>query len=264
MLPFRIAVASHCFELPLKQALEAAAAIGAEAVQIDARNELQPTELSQTGRRQLLHRLSDLSLSVASLRFPTKRAFYDSDRLGARIEAAKTVMTFAAQLKASIVTTQAGRVPNDPESAEYILLRDILNDLVRHGNHVGVTLSLTPTRESADALAQLVRDVTAGPIGINFDPAAFVLNGHDPTAALRTLHQLFTHVQIRDAVRDLDGTGVEVPVGRGEVDWDEFLALIDDAGFRGWLCLDRTDGDRKSEDVAHAVEFLRRIALDHR
>jgi sugar phosphate isomerase/epimerase len=77
---------------------------------------------------------------------------------------------------------------------------------------------------------------------------------------LRTLHASVWQVRVRDAVREMDGSGVEVPLGRGEVVWDEFLALVDEIGYRGWLTVDRTAGDDKLHDAARAIQYLRRVA----
>ncbi len=259
MLPARIAVATRCFRQPLRQSLETARQIGARAVQFDARNELKPSELSGTGRRQFLHELADLDLAVASLWFPTRRPYYDLDQLEARVAATKAAMQFAYQLKASIVTARVGRIPDDPESEDYQVLCAVLNDLARYGNRVGATLAITPGNESPETLSRLIENVTEGPIGINCDPAVFVMSGHDPAEALRALHELILHVQVRDALRDVDGGGLEVPVGRGEVQWDEFLAVIDEAAFHGWLTVERTTGDDKLNDVARAIEYLNRL-----
>ena len=256
----RIAVATRCLRLPLKRSLETARQIGAGAVQIDSRNELKPSQLSETGRRQFLHGLADLDLAVASLEFPTRRPYYEQDQLEARIAATKAAMQFAYQLKASVVTARIGRVPDDPESVEHQILCEVLNDLARHGNRVGATLAVTPGGESPETLSRFLENVTEGPIGINFDPAVFIMSGHDPLAALRTLHDVIVHVQIRDALGDVDGGGLEVPLGRGEVAWDEFLAVLDEAGFRGWLTVDRTTGDDTLNDAARAIEYLKHVA----
>src|SRR6266404_4886160 len=70
MPPLKIAVATRCLSLPLKDSLRVAASLGAKGVQFDAREELRPGDLTETGRRQLLHGLGELGLSVASLAFP--------------------------------------------------------------------------------------------------------------------------------------------------------------------------------------------------
>ena len=62
-----------------------AAQSGAAGVQLDCRNELKSDELSATGRRELLHRVEEMRLSIASLDFPLKRGLLDPDRLDARL-----------------------------------------------------------------------------------------------------------------------------------------------------------------------------------
>lgn len=260
MLPLRIAVATRSFGQPLKTAVRTASDIEADGVQFEVRQELKPADLTDTGRRQFLHMLGELGLSVASLEFPARRAFYDPDQLDARIAAAKETMTFAYDLGANVVTSRVGRIPQDEQSPEYGVLQEALGDLARHANRVGATLAITPTGESAERLAKLVGSIDEGPIGVNFDPAVFVVAGHDPADALRTLYQLVTHVVVRDAVREADGTGIEVPVGRGEVPWDELLAMLDEAGYHGWLTVERTQGDDKAADMGRAIQYLRRVA----
>ena len=49
------------------QTPEACRELGAEAVEIDARNELRPEEMSQTGVRQLRKMLEDLNLRVSAI-----------------------------------------------------------------------------------------------------------------------------------------------------------------------------------------------------
>jgi sugar phosphate isomerase/epimerase len=252
-----IAIATHVFRQPLRAALQAARSVGADAVQLDARAEVRPEDLSATGRRQLLHHLEELRLSIASLRFPTRRTFCDQTELDARLAAARKTLEFAYQLGAKTVVARAGRVPDDTQSLEYALLRDVLNDLARHSNRVGAVFALTPAGEAPQALAELLAAVTDGPVGVNFDPAVYVLGGRDPVDAFRTLHAHVLHVTVRDAVRDADGSGLEVPVGRGEVPWDELLAVLYEAAYRGPLTVDRTAGENPAGDAARAIEFLR-------
>ena len=262
MAPLRIAIATRALQLPLRHSVQAAHDLGATGIQLDARNEIKPSELSQTGRREFLHRLQDLNLSVASVDFPARRALYDLEELDARLAAARQALEFAYQLGARVMTIRIGHIPEDVESEDYHVLRGVLNDLARHGNRAGTTIAITPARDSADALAKLLAGITEGPVGINFDPAAFLMAGYEPTQALRTLHTSVVHFVIRDAIRDVDGGGVEVPVGRGEVDWDEFIALVGDAEYRGWLTADRTQGEDKRGDLGRAIQFLRQIGME--
>ncbi len=261
MSALRIAVATRCLNLPLKESPRAAARLGAKGIQFDAREELTPGGLTETGRRQLLHTLGELGLSVASLAFPTRRSFYDEEQLDARVAATRRVMDEAWNLRAAIVTARVGKIPADKDSATYRLLQEVLGDLARHGNQVGATLAITPTHDSPEALAELVGSIKTGPLGIDFDPAVFVMSGHNPAEALRTLHRFVLHFTARDAIRDVDAGGLEVALGRGEVEWVELLALLGEIDYRGWVTVSRTQGDDRAGDVARGVQYLKNVLL---
>lgn len=257
----RIAVATSAFGQPIRPALQTASDMGAEGVQIDARVELKPSDLSATGRREFLHYLSELGLQTAAMSFIARRAYFDPDQLDARLAATRAAMDFTYELKARVLVARVGRVPDDDASREFQVLVEVLNDLARYGNRVGVTLAIAPSRDDPARLAALLEQVKDGPIGVSFDPAAFLMAGQDPVRAFRTLHQHIVQMQVRDALRDMDGGGREVPIGRGEVDWDEIAALIDEADYRGWLVVERTAGEDKIRDVSRAVQFLRQLRM---
>ena len=252
-----IAVATRCFQSPLKESLRAAAETGATGVQFDAREEIKPGELSETGRRQLLHSLAEQGLTIASLTFPTRRSFYDEDQLDGRVAMARRIMDFAWQLKCRVVTARVGKIPEDVESKNYRILVDVLCDLARHANQVGTTLAITPVQDSPQALADLLSKVKTGPLGIDFDPAALLTAGTKPAEAFRFLHGSVLHLTARDAIRDLDAGGQEVALGAGEADYVELLPLLDEAGYSGWLTVNRMLGDDRAGDVYRGVKYLK-------
>ncbi len=256
MHPLRLAVATANFDQPLKDALKTAVETGAHGVQLAIHKELRPAELTETGRRQFLHYLDELSLKTSSLHLPMRRELYEPEGLDERLSEIRKVLDFAWSLKTPIVTLRVGRIPVDVESKQYAMLREILDDLARYSNHVGSTLCLIPTNDTADSMQKMVTSLTGGFVGIDFDPASFVLAGENATKALRTLHQNVLHVQARDAMRDIDGTGQETMLGRGQVEWDEFVALLAEIPYRGWITVNRTQGDHRIMDSASAITFL--------
>jgi sugar phosphate isomerase/epimerase len=116
-------------------------------------------------------------------------------------------------------------------------------------------LAVTPSGDSAVRLREILAAVTSGLVGIDFDPAAFVLSGQSPEDALDTLKGMLVNFRVRDALRDVEGGGVETAVGQGGVPWEEMLARLEEIEYSGWLTIDRTQGD-KSRDVARAVDML--------
>jgi sugar phosphate isomerase/epimerase len=255
-----LAIATRCLNRPLKAALVLAAEFGASGVQLDSRNELPPDSLSATGRRELLHLVEEMRLAIASLDFPLRRGLFDPERLDARMAALKQAMDFASLLRCRVVTVRMGNRPGHDEHEKALQL-SVLNDLSAHGNHVGVTLAVDPGGEPPAELLEVFRQVSAGPIGINFDPASAVSAGRSPVDTITEWGTFVSHVMVRDSTRDFDGSANEVPVGRGQVPWDELLAVVYELGYRGWFCVNRTQGDDRAGDAARAIQYLRSLEL---
>jgi sugar phosphate isomerase/epimerase len=255
-----LAVATRCLGRPFKSALLLAAQLRANGVQLDTRNELKPDELSATGRRELLHRLEELGISIAALDFPVRRGLLDDERLDARIAALKQTMDFASLLRCRVVTVRLGRLPGEHEPLRDVPLA-VLSELAGHGNRVGVTLALGPGGESPAALHELLRQVSAGPLGVNFDPLSAIAAGGVPVDAVCDWGSYLAHVIVRDATREGEGAVTEVPIGRGEVAWQELLAVTHELDYRGWYCVERTQGDDRAGDAGRAIEYIRALEL---
>jgi sugar phosphate isomerase/epimerase len=159
------------------------------------------------------------------------------------------------------MTARVGAIPADVESAESKRLVEVLNDLARYGNRIGSTVAITPTRDSAADLKTLLSRITDGPIGLNFDAAVFAMNGRDAVAAFRELHEHVLHVVARDGVRDIDGSGQESTLGRGDVDWPELISLLSEAEYHRWITVDRTHSDDPLRDARQAMAYLRQVVF---
>ena len=259
MPQFRLAVATRCFRQSLPASLQTASELHVQGVQFDVGSEVTSSGLTESGRRQFLHRIGELNLVVAGAVFPLTHPLTDGRELDRRVTALRDAMTFAYAIKASTLCCRVGRIPTDRESKERQLLVEILTDLARHGNHVGTVLCLTPTDDSAEELVALVDEIKSGPLGIDFDPAHFAMTGRSSTEALRKLHAVVSHVQLRDGLRDFSGGSQEAAVGHGTIDWPEVFALLSEMDYRGWVTAVRTQGDDRPGDVARAVKFLREL-----
>ncbi len=49
----------------------------------------------------------------------------------------------------------------------------------------------------------------------------------------------------------------EVPLGKGGVEWDAYLAALRETGFSGFLTIEREVGDDPEKDIREAVRFLK-------
>ena len=168
-------------------------------------------------------------------------------------------MALAFQLKAAVTAFRIGRIPTEADSTELETLAAALNDLSRHANYVGAIPSAEISAGNGAEIAELVARIDQGPFGVSFDPALTVVAGGSPAETYRTLYESVNQIIVRDAVRDMDGMVQEVPVGRGEVAWDELLGLTAEAEFRDWFVVRRTQGEDKTGDITRAIQFVQNV-----
>ncbi len=260
MFQLKIGIQLASLRQPFKKALHTAARLGAQAVEIDARGELRPQELSRSGVRQLRKMLEDLNLRVCAIGFQTRRGYNVAEDLEARVQATKDAMQMSYQLGASVIVNYVGRVPAEAEGTEWNLLVETLTDLGRHGQRVGAFLAARTGPENPELLHRLVTAMPAGSLAIDFDPGGLIVNGYSPRDALSLLGADVLHVHARDGVRDLaQGRGLEVPLGRGVADFPQLLGMLEEHEYRGYLTIERRQADDPESEIAQAVEFLKNL-----
>src|SRR5437868_1054210 len=128
MLHIKLGLELATLRLPLKIGLLIARELGAEAVEIDLRNELRPEDLSRTGVRHLRKMLDDLNLRVSAVTFRTRRGYATADDIEARIEATKRALASAYELGTNVVINHIGRVPPESDSAARSTMIDALSE----------------------------------------------------------------------------------------------------------------------------------------
>ena len=258
---FRIAVATAPFRLPLKEAISTAGLIGAQGIQFDLAREVTASEFGTTALKQLVHYVEERNLKIATATYSLARPLYDFEAIDVRVHALTEAMELASRMNLRQLTIRVGRIPDEATSADHIRMVDVLRDLARLGNRIGVVPCLTPSEDASQTLIDVCRSVTDGLLAVDFDPAGTVMTRRDAVATLRELHEHVQHVQFRDGRRDVDGVGVEVSLGRGQVKWDELLALLDEMRFSFWGTVRRTTGDDRVGDCQRAIQYIQRVAL---
>jgi sugar phosphate isomerase/epimerase len=108
-------------------------------------------------------------------------------------------------------------------------------------------------------IKRLLSEVQTGPLNIVLDPATAVMTGASVAGTYRDLYQHVGYIRARDALRDVDGAGVEVGVGDGVVDWVELLPTLAEADYTGWICVERAGGDTRADDVRRGVSHLKTL-----
>jgi sugar phosphate isomerase/epimerase len=260
MPELKIGIQLRSLQLPFKRALEMAKKLGATAVEIDARGEIQPAELTQTGLRQLRKMLEDLELRVAAVGYRTRRGYHVAEDLDRRIAGTKSAMKFAHELGTNVVINQVGRVPEKSEGPDWQRLTSALMDLGNYGDRVGAYLAAETGSESGPDLARLLAALPPGSMAVNLDPGNLLINGFSVIEAIESLRGAIIHVHAKDGVRDLaQGRGVEVPLGRGAADFPAILGALEEFGYRGYFTIERDRAENPVVEVGQAVEYLRSL-----
>ena len=177
VLTLKIAVRLACLRQSFRKALQTAATLGAEAVEIDARTEIRPAEMTQSAIRHLRKTIADFNLRVAAISFQTRHGYHVLENLDRRIEATRQAMQVAFQLGAPVVLNQVGQVPAETDDPQWEVLVQALTDLGRYGQHVGAFLAAGTGSESGPDLKRLIDALPEGSLVVNLDPGNLVING---------------------------------------------------------------------------------------
>src|SRR3954452_9477101 len=111
----KIGIQTLSLRRPLRQALILASRLGAQGVEINARHEMRPSDLSRTGLTEFHKLLGDLNLRVSAVAFPTRNGYDEADGLERRVLATQEAMRFSADLRTDVVINQIGRVAEKSE-----------------------------------------------------------------------------------------------------------------------------------------------------
>lgn len=245
---------------PFKQALHTAAQLGATGVEIDARGEVRPEDLTDTGVRQIRKLLDDLGLHVAAVRFATRRGYDVTDDLDRRIDATRRAMQMAYRLRAPVVVNHVGRVPADETDPRWEVLVASLTDLAHWGDRVGALLAAQTGTESGADLARLLAALPEAAVGVDLHPGRLVSAGFDPLEVIAAVGGAIRHVHAADGSRLMAGTrAVEVPLGRGLVDYAALLGALEEHNYQGYFTVERLQSADPVAEVATALEFLRSL-----
>ena len=260
MPEIQVGIQLASLKLPFKKALHTAARLGANAVEIDARAEVRPEELSRTAIRQIRKMLEDLNLRVCAVRFPTQHGYHFVRDLDRRIAATKRTMEMAYALGAGILVNQVGRVPDESSGPDWDMLVQSLTDIGRHGQKVGTFLAAETGSESGESMLRLIQALPDGTVGVTLDPGNLTVNNFSARDAALILGRHILYVHAKDGVRDLaQGRWIEVPLRRGAVHFPELLGILEEHQYRGYFTIERSTAEDPVYEIGAAVQYLRSL-----
>jgi sugar phosphate isomerase/epimerase len=256
----RIGVRLESLGLPLRRGLQEIERLGVTGVQVDAAGDLSPRNLSQTGRREFRHLLRAHNLELTALGCPLRHGLETATGQEARIEHVRQVLSLSFDLGPRRVIAAAGRISEDANEPRTRLLTEALLALGHHGDRSGTVLALESGLESGSVLRAFLDRLDTGGLGVNLDPANLLLAGFDPYESARALQGRVVHGHAQDARQaGPSRAGRLVPLGHGDIEWMQFLSVLEEIDYRGWLVVEQEAGDNRLAGVAAGVQFLQRL-----
>lgn len=287
-MKFKIGVITDSFLLPFEQALEKAVEVGAQGIQLYVVNGEMKYDTFDDAKvahvRGLLEK-NGLEISAVCGDFGG-HGFERADENEWKIPASKAVADLAVRLGTKVVTTHIGVVPEhkddvlkaDTECEAYKNMVNACREIGDYAASKGVTFAIETGPEPAARLKAFLDDVNSKGFGVNMDPANLVMcAGDDPVAAVHTLGKYIVHTHAKDGkgfiidprtvytffaeggIEDLRLSDyfLEVPLGEGNVPFDEYLKALEDIGYNGYLTIERECGADPYADILMAVSFLK-------
>jgi sugar phosphate isomerase/epimerase len=276
----KFGVITDCLKLPLAEAIPLAAKMGFSGVQIYATSgEFSPETLTEEQKSRYKALLADCGLEVSALCGDMGGyGFEITEDNAERIEKTKKIIDLAVEFGTKVVTTHIGVIPSDKNHERYSVMLEALTECGLYAKSRGVTLAIETGPEKATVLKGFVES-TKGGVGVNLDPANFVMvTEQDPAEAVYLLKDYIVHTHLKDGVKlNSDMTPEEVyhafavggvdalnacegfselPIGTGAVDWKEYIAALKDIGYSGYLTVEREAGENPEEDIMKGLKFI--------
>lgn len=255
----RIGLSLGSLRQPLKQALHTAARVGVRGVEVDARVEMRPADMSRTAIRHFRKLLDDLNLRICGVAFPTRRGYAAAGDLDRRLDATQAAMRMAHELGTGNVILNVGPVPDEGTAALNTLVES-LSLLAALADRVGVRPAAMTDADNALELARLISLLPEGALSVALHPANVMRLNRAPAEIVPPLGQHVSYVYASDAVRG-EGriSGRETVLGRGTAELPVVLGSLEEFGYRGWVTIDRRDTTLSVDEAQDAVAYLQSL-----
>lgn len=280
MYKFPIGVMLESFSKPVAESLDLAVQVGAQGLQIYAT----PSSLEAKGlttpqaQNEFLKMVKDHGLVISALCADLGHGFGDAEKNPELIEKSKRILDLALKFGTNIATTHIGVVPADPSHPRYRVMQDACGELARYADTVKAHFAIETGPEKSEVLRDFLDSLHSTGVAVNLDPANLVMvAGDDPVQAVRNLKKYIVHTHAKDGKKLTDNEPeviyglrpspekvmspafIELPLGEGGVPFPEYLAALDEIGYKGFLTIEREVGDDPTADIRKAVVFLKNL-----
>ena len=248
----------------LLRAVRKASSLGFEAVQIGPLGNFVPIE-GRRLRTVLDHLNIERNVHVGGLYDAEKFASTQEEYVRARKEMHHGVM-LCKKIGSTLVSIHppfftTGSVVNEElKFTAKMRFLELVKEEVDFAsrNHVKVALEsfcYPPfIFEGLNDFAEFVSKFPSGKLGVLLDAGHVYQVGIDLSDAVHTLEDRLLDIHVHDATRDKDyRKATHLPIGKGTINFRNFLDLLLEVGYDGWLTLEVRGGEK---EVVQSKQFL--------
>jgi L-ribulose-5-phosphate 3-epimerase len=180
-----------------------------------------------------------------------------------RVVHACRVSNWAKKIGVKTVTSHMGFIPADPASLIYKGFIETMKAFVGFCGANGQTFAFETGQEPPDVLRRTIDDIGLNNVGVNFDCANLILYGMGrPLDGIKAFGEFVVNTHCKDGIwpQTPGQMGREVPIGEGEVNFQEVIPSLYAIGFRGPLTIEREiSGEQQIQDILNAKRLLEEI-----
>lgn len=181
----------------------------------------------------------------------------------ARIAHIKAAADFAVRCDIPAIQTHVGFIPENPNDPLYKEAIAAMREVAEYCRRYRQDFRYETGQETAITLVRAIRDVGLDNQGVNFDLANLIMYGKaNPVDAIEILAPFIQGIHAKDGLwptnpREL---GVEVPIGKGKVDFPRIIQRLKELRYHGAITIEREiSGPQQLEDVRAAADYLRQL-----
>jgi len=256
-------------------------------------------ELSQSGRREFKQVISGQDQQLIALRADLEGKGFspstDIERMLARVDRA---MEAAAGMGTPLICVDLGPLPEparkaspkpafDPQMAGAIIIPTAaeiaaaseaqaeeeipadtafeasvdaaMTELGRRADRYSVIVAFHSDLSSLAALHRALRKADCPWFGVELDPVAILRDRWGTDEVFSVLGPHVRLVRARDASVGHDRRTRPAAIDKGDVDWAQLLALLDEAAYNGWLAIDLLELPDRAASARDGLAVLRGI-----
>lgn len=275
---FSIGVMLESFRTDIKTSLKKASALGVQGIQAYATTgQLSPDTMTKEKRREFLKMVKGNGLIISALCGDLGHGFGNAEMNPELLEKSKRILDLAKDLETNIVTTHIGVIPSDPSHPHYGIMQQACFELAQYADSLDAHFAIETGPETSATLKHFLDGLHSTGVAVNLDPANLVMvTKDDPVQAVYTLKDYIVHTHAKDGRQNFyknpeviyglaeddmlaSESFTELPLGKGDVPFPEYLKALDDIGYRGFLTIEREVGEDPETDIKKAVEYLKAL-----